>query len=65
MALYINNVLTTVKEGTKITIARENPYFTGRGDYSMNVVLPLVGCVNNRKAFGHGARGGVCLTVLK
>ena len=58
MALYINNVLTTVKEGTKITIARENPYFTGRGDYSMNVVLPLVGCVNNRNAFGHGARGG-------
>ena len=50
--LYIDNQPAIIKSGTSIKLTRENPYFTSSGDYTLDVVLPLAGCVENLKIFG-------------
>ncbi|MGN0087156.1 MAG: hypothetical protein ACI353_06540 [Alloprevotella sp.] len=52
MLLYIDQKPATLKEGTTIKFTRENPYFTGAGDYTLDVTLPMKGCPGNRHIFG-------------
>ncbi|MDY5767125.1 MAG: hypothetical protein SPK03_01910 [Alloprevotella sp.] len=35
-----------------IKLTRENPFFTSAGDYTLDVVLPLSGCMENLQIFG-------------
>ena len=52
IALYINQLPAVIKSGTSIKLTRENPYFTSSGDYTLDVVLPLSGCMENLKILG-------------
>mgnify|MGYP003294159339 CR=1 FL=1 len=50
--LYIDNKQVIIKNGTSIKLTRENPFFTGSGDYTLDVTLPLAGCKQNLEVFG-------------
>ena len=52
IALYINDKPAIIKSGTSIKLTRENPFFTSAGDYTLDVVLPLSGCMENLQIFG-------------
>lgn len=52
IALYINDLPAIIKSGTSIKLTRENPFFTSAGDYTLDVVLPLSGCLENLRIFG-------------
>lgn len=52
IALYINDMPAIIKSGTSIKLTRENPFFTSAGDYTLDVVLPLSGCMENLQIFG-------------
>lgn len=52
IALYINDKPAIIKSGTTIKLTRENPFFTSAGDYTLDVVLPLSGCLQNLQIFG-------------
>ncbi len=52
IALYINDLPAIIKSGTSIKLTRENPFFTSAGDYTLDVVLPLSGCMENLQIFG-------------
>ena len=52
IALYINDKPAIIKSGTNIKLTRENPFFTSAGDYTLDVVLPLSGCMENLQIFG-------------
>lgn len=52
IALYINDKPAIIKSGTTIKLTRENPSFTSAGDYTLDVVLPLSGCLQNLQIFG-------------
>lgn len=52
IALYINDQRAVIKSGTSIKLTRENPFFTNSGDYTLDVVLPLTGCLDNLRIFG-------------
>lgn len=51
-ALYINDLPAIIKSGTSVKLTRENPFFTSAGDYTLDVVLPLSGCLENLRIFG-------------
>lgn len=50
--LHIGGKPATIKKGNTIKITRENPFFTGSGDYTLDITLPLKGCPGNQKIFG-------------
>ena len=52
IALYINDLPAIIKSGTSIKLTRENPFFTSAGDYTLDVVLSLSGCLENLRIFG-------------
>lgn len=52
ISLYINDLPAIIKSGTSIKLTRENPFFTSAGDYTLDVVLPLSGCLENLRIFG-------------
>ena len=47
ITLLLNNKQAIIKNGTSIKLTRENPFFTGSGDYTLDVTLPLAGCKQN------------------
>ena len=52
MQLLINNTPVIVKKGTSIRLTRENPAISQNGDYTLDVTLPLAGCLENINVFG-------------
>ena len=52
MQLLINNSPAIVKKGTSIRLTRENPAISQNGDYTLDVTLPLAGCLENINVFG-------------
>ena len=50
--LLINGLPAILKTGTNIKITRENPFFSKAGTFSLDVSLPLEGCVENQRIFG-------------
>lgn len=52
MQLLINNKPVIVKKGTSIRLTRENPAISQNGDYTLDVTLPLAGCLKNINVFG-------------
>lgn len=52
MQLLINNIPVIVKKGTSIRLTRENPAISQNGDYTLDVTLPLSGCLENINVFG-------------
>lgn len=52
ITLLLDNQKAIIKNGTSIKLTRENPFFTDSGDYSLDVVLPLLGCIENQRIFG-------------
>ena len=52
MQLLINNHPVIVKKGTSIRLTRENPAISQNGDYTLDVTLPLAGCLENINVFG-------------
>ncbi len=52
MQLLIDNKPVIVKKGTSIRLTRENPAISQNGDYTLDVTLPLAGCLENINVFG-------------
>lgn len=52
LSLTIDGYPAVVKSGTSIKLTRNNPYFEISGDYTLEVSLPIAGCVQNRRIFG-------------
>ena len=52
ITLLLDNKKAIIKNGTSIKLTRENPFFTDSGDYTLDVVLPLQGCIENQRIFG-------------
>lgn len=52
MQLLIDNKPVIVKKGTSIRLTRENPAISQNGDYTLDVTLPLSGCLENINVFG-------------
>ena len=52
MQLLIDNKTVIVKKGTSIRLTRENPAISQNGDYTLDVTLPLAGCLENINVFG-------------
>ena len=52
ITLLLDNKQAIIKNGTSIKLTRENPFFTDSGDYTLDVVLPLQGCIENQRIFG-------------
>lgn len=52
MKLLIDNKPVIVKKGTSIRLTRENPAISQNGDYTLDVTLPLSGCLENINVFG-------------
>ena len=52
MQLLIDNNPVIVKKGTSIRLTRENPAISQNGDYTLDVTLPLAGCLENINVFG-------------
>ena len=52
MQLLIENKPVIVKKGTSIRLTRENPAISQNGDYTLDVTLPLAGCLENINVFG-------------
>lgn len=52
MQLLIDNKPVLVKKGTSIRLTRENPAISQNGDYTLDVTLPLAGCLENINVFG-------------
>ena len=52
MQLLIDNKPVIVKKGTSIRLTRENPSISQNGDYTLDVTLPLAGCLENINVFG-------------
>ena len=52
MQLLINNHPVIVKKRTSIRLTRENPAISQNGDYTLDVTLPLAGCLENINVFG-------------
>ena len=52
ITLLLDNKQVIIKNGTSIKLTRENPFFTGSGDYTLDVTLPLAGCKQNLEVFG-------------
>lgn len=52
ITLYIQDEPVVLKEGTSIKMVKNNPFFNGKGSRSLEVELPLKGCVQNQKVFG-------------
>ena len=52
MQLLIDNHPVIVKKGTSIRLTRENPAISQNGDYTLDVTLPLAGCLENINVFG-------------
>lgn len=50
--LTIGNKPAVIQSGTAIKLTRENPFFAGSGDYTLDVTLPLAGCPENLRIFG-------------
>lgn len=52
MTFLIDNKPAIIKNGTTIKLVRENVFFTGSGDYTFEIALPLEGCKQNQEIFG-------------
>ena len=52
LQLTIQGKPAVLKSGTAIKLTRENPFFAGSGDYTLDVTLPLAGCPENLRIFG-------------
>ena len=52
ITLLLDNKKAIIKNGSSIKLTRENPFFTDSGDYTLDVVLPLQGCIENQRIFG-------------
>ena len=52
LQLTIQGKPAVLKSGTTIKLTRENPFFAGSGDYTLDVTLPLAGCPENLRIFG-------------
>lgn len=52
LQLTIQGKPAVLKSGTTIKLTRENPFFSGSGDYTLDVTLPLAGCPENLRIFG-------------
>lgn len=51
--LYISQRPVVIPEDINFTFLFENPYFTSNGNSSYNIELPLEGCSENIRIFGH------------
>ncbi len=52
LRLLIDGKPVIVKEGTQFKLTRENAIYTDAGDYTLDVTLPLAGCLENLQVFG-------------
>lgn len=52
MQLLIDKKPVIVKKETSIRLTRENPAISQNGDYTLDVTLPLAGCLENINVFG-------------
>lgn len=52
LKLYIDNREARLKAGGGVKLTRENPALSDRGDYTLEVELPLRGCRENLDIFG-------------
>lgn len=59
MQVIINGNLAAVKSGTSFEYVSENRLFGGGDDYTFAITLPLAGCAENQKIFGHINRADV------
>ena len=59
MEIYINGHRAMLKKGTSFDYVSENRLFSGSDDYTLSIVLPLRGCSENIKIFGHINRADV------
>jgi len=64
LQLYINNKPAIIKSGSSFKLTRENPYFSDAGDYTLDITLPLRGCIENQAIFGSIHRKDVSLVSL-
>lgn len=51
--LYLNKKMAALPEELNFTFLQENPYFTSNSNSSLNIELPLYGCMDNLNIFGH------------
>lgn len=51
--LFLNNRQAVLPEGLNFKFILDNPYFTKSSNYSHDIILPLAGCIENQKIFGH------------
>ena len=51
--LYLNKKMAALPEDLNFTFLQENPYFTSNSNSSLNIELPLYGCMDNLNIFGH------------
>lgn len=51
-SLFINDQEAVISHNTSFKLTRENPMFSSSGDYTLDVTLPLEGCVENLRIFG-------------
>lgn len=52
MILFINGLPAAIAEGTTFKYLEENRFFEDSNGYTLDIELPLKGCVENRKIFG-------------
>lgn len=62
LQLIIDGHPAILRQDSQIKLTRENPYFTSAGDYTLDVVLPLAGCTENRRILGFLHRPEISLT---
>lgn len=62
LQLIIDGHPAILRQDSQIKLTRENPYFTSAGDYTLDVVLPLAGCTENRRILGFLHRPEATLT---
>lgn len=53
MQLFINGLPAALPESMEFNYFTESRYFSDAGGYSLDIELPLAGCVANRRIFGH------------
>lgn len=56
MQLIINNQAAVLKQGASFDYVSENRSFSDADDYSLSITLPLAGCPENLRIFGHAER---------